>query len=1060
MKNIVRLLMAALVIAVLPAGLYAQGDGTINGVVTDQATQLPVAGAQVVVVGTQRGSMTNDQGQYSIPGVPAGTYDVRARRVGYAPQVVRVTVTAGAALTANFALPVSATTLEEVVVNAVTGQEQRRVEVGVNTGNINVADLNKGPITKFSDVLQGRVPGVTLQNAVGTSGGSQRIRIRGANSLSLSNEPLIYIDGVQASNSKGGYNLGGQDYSRLNDVNPDEIENIEILKGPAASALYGSAAANGVILISTKRGRAGAPVWRMYAEGAQMEDKNDYPLNYAALTAFTPGAPFYDIENGGVLNIRSIFGDPTRPYEICPNYRAGIPVGQTVNNQTRCSQDVLLSFDQFRDARTTPYQTGSRAKIGLNVSGGGDALTYFISGDREKENGVLRPNNVERTAVRANINARMGSKVNGAVNASYIQTGTQRISNDNSIFSPLINALLGTAEYLPGMESDTVGSAGGRIGSYFGYNTNDQRKVTADQSLDRFIVGANLNVTPLSWLRLNGNGGLDYFGRFDRQTISPNELPLAESYILGFRQAARSSNYLWTANGSATGTFSLTPDLVSNTTLGASYQRGLFQTNECYGEGIPAGTRSCAATTSKFAVDEEQTDQKTVGVFARQEVAFADRLFLAASVRGDNNSGLTQDEEQGLTYYPSVNASWVVSRESFFPTLDFLSQLRLRAGWGQAGQRPGFGDAETFFAPVAVPSGGVELPALILTRTGNTRLKVERTTEIEGGLDVGLLDDRITADFTAFQRVAKDALISRNLAPSAGLTGSVFENLGKVKNWGTETGLQANLFDVEKVRVDARVTATTLRNRIEILGENIAPIQFNRGAQAHREGFPTGAFFALPIKYNDADGNGLLTRAEVSVDSSKRLIVPDKINGGLDTLNTSYVGPQLPTNTQTFNLDVTLFGTVTLSTLFERRGGHKQLNYTEYFRCRQQANNAFHSQCGALSNPNASLEEQAAFIGAQFFSATPFGYIEDASFVKWRELSLRLNVPESFGARFRALQGASVSLSGRNLATWTDYRGLDPEINESGGGSNFTQGEFNTQPPVRVYSVRFDFQLR
>jgi TonB-dependent starch-binding outer membrane protein SusC len=1050
--------MAALAMVLLPAGLHAQGDGTITGVVTDQATQQPVAGAQVVVMGTQRGAMTDQQGRFSIPGVPAGSYEIRARRLGYAPTALRVTVAAGGTETANFALATSARTLDEVVVNAVTGQEQRRVEVGVNTGNINVGDLNKGPITKFTDVLQGRVPGVMVQGAVGTTGGSQRIRIRGANSLSLSNEPIYYIDGVQASNGRGGFTLGGQDYSRISDINPDEVENIEVLKGPAASALYGSAAANGVVLITTRRGRPGRTIWRTYAEGAQMKDVNDYPLNYAALTTLTPGEPYYDIPNGGVLNIRSIVG-PTGGYEICPNYRAAIPTGTTVLGQAPCAQDVLLSFDQFRDTRTTPYQSGSRGKVGLNVSGGSEALTYFLSGDREKENGVLRPNDLTRTSVRANVNARLGSRVDAGVNASYIQSSTRRISNDNSIFSPLINALLGTAQYLEGMESDTVGEAGGRLGSYFGYNTADQRKVMARQSIDRFIVGSNVNFTPLSWLRLNGNGGLDYYGRFDRQTINPNELPLAESYILGFRNAARASNYIWTANGSGTATFSITPSIVSNTTLGATYQRALFQTNECYGEGIPAGTESCAATTSKFAVDEEQTDQKTVGMFARQEMAISDRLFLAGSVRADNNSGLVRDIS-GLSWYPSLNASWVISSEPFFPSTNFLSQLRLRVGWGQAGQRPGFGDAETFFAPVAVQAGGVELPALILTRTGNTALKVERTSEIEGGFDIGFLDDRITADFTAFRRIAKDALISRNIAPSAGLTASVFQNLGRIRNWGTEMGLNANVFEIRRVRLDARLTASTLRNRIEVLGEGIAPIQFNRGAQQHRENFPTGAYFALPIKYNDADGNGLLTRAEVSVDSSKRLVVPDLINGGLDTLNTSYVGPQLPTNTQTFNLDLTLFGSVTVSTLFERRGGHRQLNYTEYFRCRQQAGNAFFSQCGALSNPKASLREQAAFIGAQFFSATPYGYMEDATFVKWRELSLRFGVPESIGARFPALSGASISLSGRNLKTWTDYSGLDPEINESGGGANFTQGEFNTQPPVRVYSVRFDFQLK
>jgi TonB-linked SusC/RagA family outer membrane protein len=1049
--------MAALAIFVLPAGLYAQGEGTITGVVTDQTTQQPVPGAQVVVVGTQRGSMTDAEGRFSIAGVPAGTYDVRARRVGYAPNVQRVIVAAGATETANFTLAVAATTLDQVVVNAVTGQEQRRAEVGVNTGNVDVANLNKGPITKFTDVLQGRVPGVTVQGAVGMTGGSQRIRVRGANSLSLSNEPLYYIDGVLASNSRGGFTLGGQDYSRVSDINAEEVENIEILKGPAASALYGSAAANGVILITTKKGRPGRTVWRVYAEGAEMEDKNDYPLNYAALTDLNPNAvdDFYHIPFGGLLNIRSVVG-ASAPYEICPNYRAAIAPGDTVRGQVHCNQDVLLAFDQFRDPRTTMFQKGSRAKLGLNVSGGSEALTYFLSGDRERENGVLRPNDITRTSVRTNVNARLGSKANAGVTISYIQSKTKRISNDNSVFSPLINALLGPAQYIPGMESDTVETAGSRLGSFFGYNTADQRKVQAFQDIDRFMIGSNVNFTPVSWLRLNGNGGLDYFGRYDQFSMDPNVLPLAESYILGFRNADRAANYLWTAHGSGTATFSLTPSIVSNSTLGASYQRGLFRSTFCYGEGIPTGTRSCAATTSKFDVDENQTDQITVGIFGRQELAFSDRIFLAGSIRGDNNSGLTQ--EQGLSYYPSVNASWIISSEPFFPAPNWLGSLRLRAGWGQAGQRPGFGDAETFFAPVAVQSGSVELPALILTRTGNRGLKVERTTEFEGGFDVTFLNDRLNADFTAFQRIARDALISRDLPPSGGLTASVFQNLGRIKNWGTEWGVNGN-FDVSRVRVDARFTATTLRNRIEALGKDIAPIVFNRGRQAHREGFPTGAFYALPTKYNDADGNGLLTRNEVSIDSSKFLIVPDP-NGGLDTLNTAFVGPSLPTNTQSVSLDVTLFGSVTLSTLFERRAGHKQLNETEFFRCRQQAGTAFFSQCGALSNPKASLREQAAFIGAQFLSATPYGYIEDADFVKWRELSLRFTVPESIGARFQALSGVSITLSGRNLKTWTDYSGFDPEINETGGGSNFTQGEFNTQPPVRVFSVRFDYQFR
>jgi len=1040
--------------ALLPAGLYAQGDGTVSGQILDQATQQPLQEAQVSIVGTQRGAMTDQQGRYSIPGVPAGTYQVRARRIGYTVGLQQVTVGSGLTATVNFVLSASAAQLQEVVINAVTGGTERRVEVGTNVGHVNVADMNKGPITSISDVLQARVAGVTLANAAGAAGSSQRIRIRGANSLSLSNEPLLYIDGVAASNSKGGISLGGQDYSRLDDINPEEIENIEILKGPAASAIYGSAASNGVILITTKRGRAGAPVWRAYAEGGQVKDVNSYPLNYASLTRFSQTGDFYNIPAGGILNIRtiSIFG-PTAPFDICPNYRAALAAGAT----GACTQDVTLSFDQFRDARTTPFQTGSRTKYGLNVSGGAEALTFFISGDQEREYGVLRPNDLDRISLRTNMNAKLGSRTNAAITAAYIKTNTLRLSNDNNIFSPLINALLGTAQYLPGMESDTVRTAGGRLGSYFGYNTADQRKVNARQDVDRFVLGTNANYTPLSWLKVNGNAGLDYFGRYDRQTLNPNELPLAQVYLLGFRDSYRASNYIWTTNGSATATFSPTGSIVATSTVGAGYQRSLFEQLNCFGAGIPAGTASCAATTSQFAVNEIHTDLKTIGVFARQELSYADRLFLSGSLRADNNSGLVR-EVSGLSYYPSVNASWVISRESFFPSRAPISQLRIRAGWGQAGQRPGFGQGDTFFGSRVIQSGGAELPALILTNTGNPRLKVERTTEFEGGFDAGFFHDRISTEFTTFTRRSKDALVARNLAPSAGLAATVFQNLGSIKNWGTELGINANVLSSRAVSFDARLTATTLHNRIENLGAGIAPIQFNRGAQAHRQDFPTGAFFALPIKWSDADGNGKLSRAEVTVDSSKRLIVKND-KGTLDTLNLAYVGPVLPTNTQGISGDLTLFRNLTISALVERRAGNKQLNYTEYFRCRTQNATPYYGQCAALSDPTASLESQAAYIGAQFLSATPYGYIEDATFVKLREFSVRFEIPESVGARVSALRGAAISVSGRNLKTWTDYTGLDPEINESGGGANFTQNEFNTQPPVRVWSLRFDFKL-
>jgi hypothetical protein len=325
-----------------------------------------------------------------------------------------------------------------------------------------------------------------------------------------------------------------------------------------------------------------------------------------------------------------------------------------------------------------------------------------------------------------------------------------------------------------------------------------------------------------------------------------------------------------------------------------------------------------------------------------------------------------------------------------------------------------------------------------------------------------MFSNRLGLEFTAFTRKSKDALVSRNIAPSSGLTATVFQNLGSIKNWGTETGVNLNVVQAENVDFSVRLAAATLHNRIDVLGENIAPISINRGEQQHRQGFSAGGYFARPIKYADTNGDGKLSVTEVQVDTSKFLIVPHPggTAGQLDTLALAYVGPTLPTSSQGLSFDLTVFKNVTVTTLFERRSGNKQLNETEYFRCRTQHSNPFYGFCKALSDPTASLASQAAFIGSQFaqFGATPYGYIEDASFTKWRELSVRLGVPEALSNRLALLKGAAVTLSGRNLKTWTDYTGLDPEINES-GGNNFTQGEFNTQPPVRTFMLRFDFKL-
>lgn len=1018
----------------LPAAATAQGSGTVAGRVVDQATQQPLSGVQIFLAGSSRGTLTNQDGRFLIPGVQQGPQTIRAVLIGYAQGEQEVTIQGGQTATVNFALRPSAVELDAVVVNAVTGQAQRKRELGTNTANISGSDIESAPITKMADVLTGRTAGVSLQGVAGTVGTSQRIRIRGANSLSLSNEPLIYVDGIQFSNSTGGLGVGGQDYSRLNDLNAEDIASVEILKGPAASALYGTAAANGVVLITTKRGRGGDTNWRAYTEYGVLDDKTDYPDVFLAYQVNDPNAPVFDAL--GRLNTGPS-EDPA--YTPCPNesFARGV-----------CRQDAVASLNPFETPYLNPFTRGDRQKTGISASGGTEQVTFFVSGDVEDETGVIEFNTIDKVNLRANLSADLLPSVRVDVNSGYVRSNLQLNANDNNIFSPLINGLL-ASPYAPTQEEIEASRPGARPSQGFGFDLRDIREIISNQEVDRFLLGTNVNYRPLEWLNVNGNVGLDFFSRDDFQTVQPGRLPIAASYTPGRRTSSRASNYIYTGNASATGTFQPMPELVTTSTLGVSYNRSLFESTFCFGAGIVEGTRSCGAASSLFSIDEDFAEVITVGGFARQELGWRDRVFLAGSIRGDDNSAFGTDF--GFIYYPSASLSWVVSEEPFFPEVGFLSNLRLRTAVGTSGLRPNFRDAVTLLGPVAVTRENQEISAVRLSRVGNVDLKPERTTEYEVGFDAGLLQDRLSLDFTYFNKESRDALIERRIAPSFGLTndvgttGTVFANLGQVRNWGTEAALNARVFERPEAALNLRVSTTTLNNEIEELGEGVEPIIFNRGNQRHQEGFPTGAFFGRKFSFEDANGDGRLSRSEVALSTD-----PD---------TSVFLGYSLPTNSQSISGDLTLFRYITVSTLFERRAGHKQLNFTEDFRCRSGFARGTRGNCAAVADPNASLDDQARFIAARFFGANS-GYLEDADFIKWRELSVGLGVPPTISRNARFLEGATLTLSGRNLKTWTDYTGLDPEINESGGDANFTQGEFNTQPPLRYITVRLDLRFQ
>jgi TonB-linked SusC/RagA family outer membrane protein len=1017
---------AAILLILGTAPAFAQ-EGAIEGRVVDASSVSleAVNNASVFVDGTNISTLTDRQGRYRLTEVPAGQVQVRVNIIGFRAASQSVTVLAGQVVTLDFQLEVSAVRLDEVYVDVVTGRDVNRRELATNIGTLNVQEaVPMSSVQTFGDVLTGRIPGVIVSDVNGSVGTAQKIRIRGSNSLSLSNEPLVVVDGIYYSNDLTDPNsafTGGQQTARLDDLNPNEIASVEVIKGPAASALYGAIGANGVILVTTRRGEPGGTDWHFYGQGTQSEDRTDYPLNYVAVeTIGDPSAPLFTED-----------GFNSDDFAVCANYEAGAGL---------CTQDQFSTFDTFRDPRTTMIQKGNALNFGMNVSGGTATANYFVSGEYEDQNGVVDfdLNNANKWNVRTNVDAALLNTVDMSVSIGFVSRDVNFTNNDNSLFSPLIAMVGGMAGFVPGLDDN----GGPNKANYrFSRNLTDLEEASlGTQDVDRFTGSANLNWQPFSWLSASGSFGLDLFSTFDFVTIQPGLDNLASDWVDGFRDATRFQRQNWTGTASVNATYNL-GGVLGTSTVGGAYQEELLNGVECFGAGLIEGTDSCASTSARFSVDELFENVVTLGAFFQQEFNIADKWFIRGSLRVDDNSNFGGN--LGSELYPSAGFSYVMSDESWFGTSNVISELKLRGAYGVAGVRPAFRDAITLFGPVTATIDGGDVPGVELSETGNELLKPERTTEYEGGIDLGLFRDRMGIAFTYYQNQSEDALIAVPLAPSFGLTTTVFQNLGKIQNKGIEAQLRALALDKRKARIGFEFNWTTFNNTVIDLGEGVEPIIFNRGTQRHDNDFPAGSYWDEEITFDDANGDGLLSRAEVTVGDEE-----------------VFIDESTPTYEIGFILDMTFFEAIQINTLFDSRGGNSIVNDTERFRCDGFSNNG--RGCISTGGENSPLEKQARFIASRFASPTNSsraGYMEDAKFLKWRELSVTFFAPPSVADKVPLLRRTSLTFAGRNLQTWTGYSGFDPEVNENGGNSNFGSGEFNTQPPVRLLSVRLDIRF-
>ena len=984
--------VAALALAASPA-VAQQATGTVTGTVTDSASSRPVSDAQVVITGTQLGARTDADGHYRIGAAPAGAQSVRVIRIGYQSAARPVAVPAGGSVTIDFRLAIAPTLLAQVTINAAGTAETRR-ENGASVDHVKNDSIEKAAVPNMSELIAGRSAGVSVQQSSGTTGTGARIRIRGANSVSLSNEPLLVIDGVRIDNEveSNSIGVGGQSPSRINDINPEDIESFDVIKGPAASALYGTAAANGVIQITTKHGTAGKPKWNVFGELGSVVENNDYPPNYGGWT--TPG--LYDLPG---LPSQAGVASPT-----CTLY---------FDYLGYCTVDSLSAFNPIMSGH--PFRTGRRQKVGASVSGGNQVATYFLSGQDDKEAGVYHTSNLDRLNLRANIFAKPTSKLDIDVKTNFLRNNLQLPQNDNNYYGVIAAGLTGWQN--PGLTQ--------------GYNPippSQFENIDTRQRLDRFIGSAVANWRPLGWLSGNGTLGIDVGNRFDAETLQPNKVFFSDA-SLGYRQSNRTETVNITSNYTLTGKYAPTDELQTTTSVGYQYVQNQLQATYGFGNTLVAGSGTLNGVTDNRAVGEGYIDNKTAGGFVSEQVAWRDKLFVTGTVRGDKNSAFGANFK--FITYPAISASYVAYEGG-----SRLSQLRIRSAYGVSGLRPGILDASQYFIPVTARVNGASAPAITIGNLQNPNLKPERTGEYEAGFDATIYNDLANFQFTYYNKQSRDALISVPLAPSLGGPGSIFKNIGSTSNSGLELTINTTPLRSENATLGLTFTGSTNRNRLKSLGGQPSfAIGSLNSSQRMVEGYPLGGYWGTTVTRATPDADGRLN--------------PDSVIFSTDTADLRFLGSPIPTRLGSLSGDLNLFKIFRITTLFDYHGGNKLFNATEQFRCL-----GFVLTCRGLNDQSAPLKERANAFATATDGSFYGGYIEDASFVKWRELAITVNTPARLAASLRA-SSASITLAGRNLHTWTKYSGLDPEVNFD-GQANFSTADFLTQPQVRYYTARIN----
>ncbi len=997
----VRGLCLALLSLAAPLAVHAQQRDVSGRVVSAEGA--PLADVGIQLVGTRRGTFTDEAGRFHLE-VPTGPIRLRATLIGWSTQTVDVD---NAQANVTITLTSDALNLDEIVVTGTaTSVARRNLANAVST--VSAEELTKAPAASFEQQLAGKIAGADIQSNSGAPGGGIQVNLRGVSTIIGASTPLYIVDGVIVSDisvasgtnvitraSGGAFNSGfasNQDNApnRVADLNPNDIESIEVLKGASAAAIYGSKANNGVIIITTKRGRSGAPQFSLTQRFGTFDLSNKLGLRRfdteaAAVQAFGPRASeFYQ-------------------------------QGAFYDHEEELAGNNPLSHE-----------------TALSVSGGTEDTRYFASGLVKHDGGIITGTYYDKQGLRLNVDQNIGSRVSLKVNMNGIHTKTGRgfTNNDNRsisywmtfpqspTFVDLRQRADGTWPENPFANSNPLQTAA---------------LATNDESVWRMLGSLDLEVNAIQTdeqsLRISASGGVDFFN-LKNVVYSPPELqyePIDGKPGTSF--LGQTDNLNLNANANVVHTWQpASLGLSATTSLGMQYEERDLDIARILNEDLIVGQTNIDAGTNPGVYQNRQL-VKDLGYFAQEELLLLDeRLLLTAGVRADRSSN--NADTKSYFVYPKFAASFR------FPDLvpGTLDELKIRGAWGQAGNQPNYGDKFS-----NLNSGNIAgLQTLnISTTTVAEDLHPERQREVEGGFDATLFDRRGSLEFTAYQRRITDLLLNRALPPSSGFATAVF-NGGVMTTSGYEASLQVLPIQTGSMSWTSRITFSKDKSVIDSLP--VPP-------------FAAGGFGTALGGFQVEQGK---SPTQIVGRDTTTVVDDPRCDGACP------VGTRIVTAIGDANPDFRVgfsntfeFGSFSLYGLLDWQHGGDVINLTAWLYDLSQSSGDYGDPCNISGcQPDETLGEYRLRV---YPGRTSRVWVEDGSFVKLREVTLSYDLPEDM---VKGIWGRSrfmrLTLSGRNLLTFTNYSGMDPEVSNFGAQAIGRNVDVAPYPPSRSFWLSFD----